>query len=204
MTLDPDSRAEGVERDAEEAAPEHGAAPAVDAGSAPPAGGARVDHDVEVEPGEAAPEAPGDGAAVELERYVDALQRLKADFDNYRKRSERERLAVGLRSTRELVGDLLPVMDNLERAVTALGDQDPSVVAGVEMVRAQLHGLLLTRGVQEIDARGAVFDPNVHEAILSQPSADHAAGTVVEVIQKGYRLDEVVVRPARVIVAAAL
>jgi molecular chaperone GrpE len=202
VALDPDNRAESVERAAHRTHAER--APETEAPAEP--ADVLADPDAALE---ATDEADGavvpeeDATAAELEGYVDALQRLKADFDNYRKRSERERQAIGVSSTRELVGDLLPVMDNLERAVGALGEVSPSVVSGVEMVRAQLHDLLANRGVEEIDADGAVFDPALHEAVMTQPSPDHEAGTVVEVIQKGYRHRDVVVRPARVVVAAA-
>jgi molecular chaperone GrpE len=137
----------------------------------------------------------------ERDEYLDALQRLKAEFDNYRKRNERERQAVALAGVREVVRDLLPVVDNLERAVAALGDQGGQVVAGLEMVRGQLAGLLVGHGVEEIDAHGQSFDPTVHEAIAQVPS-DHPGGTIVEVVQKGYRHADQVLRPTRVVVAA--
>ena len=138
----------------------------------------------------------------ERDEYLDALQRLKAEFDNYRKRSERERQAVALAGVREVARDLLPVMDNLERAVAALGDQGGQVVAGLEMVRGQLAGLLAGHGVEEIDAHGRPFDPTVHEAIAQVPSAEHPGGTIVEVVEKGYRHADHVLRPTRVVVAA--
>jgi molecular chaperone GrpE len=146
---------------------------------------------------------PLDEALAERDRYVDALQRLKADFDNYRKRSERDRQALATSSTRELVADLLPVMDNLERAVAALGDQGEGIVAGLEMVRGQLAGLLTGHGVEEIPAHGERFDPTIHEAIASIPAPGHAEGTVVEVVEKGYRQSEHVLRPTRVVIATA-
>jgi molecular chaperone GrpE len=139
--------------------------------------------------------------AAERDEYLDALQRLKAEFDNYRRRTERDREAVAVGATRELVRSLLPVMDNLERAVAALGGQGDEIVAGLEMVRAQLSELLAGHGVEEIEATGREFDPNVHEAVAQLPSAEHAEGAVVEVIQKGYRISEHVLRPSRVVVA---
>jgi molecular chaperone GrpE len=160
--------------------------------------------------------AEGDGAAepaapepTELERvtaerdqYLDALQRLKAEFDNFRKRNDRERQTVALGATRDVVRGLLPVMDNLERAVVALGDQGEGIVAGLEMVRGQLAGLLTGHGVEEIPAHGEAFDPMVHEAIASIPAPGHPEGTVVEVVEKGYRQAEHVLRPTRVVIAA--
>jgi molecular chaperone GrpE len=155
---------------------------------------------------------PGDDAldrlTAERDEYLDALQRLKAEFDNYRKRNERERQAVALAGVREVVRDLLPVVDNLERAVAALGDRTApggggsgQVVAGLEMVRGQLAGLLAGHGVEEIDAQGQPFDPTVHEAIAQVPS-EHPGGTIVEVVEKGYRHADQVLRPTRVVVAA--
>lgn len=141
-------------------------------------------------------------ATAERDQYLDALQRLKAEFDNYRKRTERDRQAVASGAAREVVRGLLPVMDNLERALAALGDQGEQIVAGVEMVRGQLAGVLAGHGVEEIAAIGHVFDPTVHEAIASVPSPDHPGGTVIEVVEKGYRHSDHVLRPTKVVVAA--
>jgi molecular chaperone GrpE len=141
-------------------------------------------------------------AEAERDQYLDALQRLKAEFDNYRKRTERDRQAVVEGAQREVVRGLLPVMDNLERAVAALGDRGGEILSGLEMVRGQLAGLLAGHGVQEIAAHGEAFDPNVHEAVAQVPSAEHAGGAVVEVIEKGYRISDHVLRPSRVVVAA--
>jgi molecular chaperone GrpE len=139
--------------------------------------------------------------AAERDQYLDALQRLKAEFDNYRKRTERDRQAVVLGATREVVRDLLPVMDNLERAVAALGGGGQEIVAGLEMVRGQLAGLLAGHGVEEIEAAGREFDPTVHEAVAQVPSPQHPDGAVVQVVEKGYRMSEHVLRPSRVVVA---
>jgi molecular chaperone GrpE len=149
-------------------------------------------------------EAPAelDRVAAERDEYLDALQRLKAEFDNYRRRQDRERQSIADGATRDLVRDLLPVMDNLERAVAALGDQGEGIVAGLEMVRGQLAGLLAGHGVEEIQAMGRDFDPTVHEAIAQVPSGEHAEGTVIEVVEKGYRHADHVLRPTRVVVAA--
>jgi len=138
----------------------------------------------------------------ERDAYLDALQRLKAEFDNYRKRVERDRETQHHAGVRDLVGELLPVIDNLERAVAALGGAGDQIVAGVEMVRGQLAGLLAGRGVEEIAAHEEPFDPNVHEAIAQHPTDEHEEGTVVHVSEKGYRLGELIIRPAKVVVAA--
>jgi molecular chaperone GrpE len=142
-------------------------------------------------------------AEAERDEYLDALQRLKAEFENYRRRTERDRQAVVVGAQREFVRGLLPVMDNLERAVAALGDRGGEIVAGLEMVRGQLAGLLAGHGVEEIAAGGEAFDPNVHEAVAQVPAPEHPEGAVVEVIEKGYRISDHVLRPSRVVVAAA-
>ena len=166
----------------------------------PPAGPAEAEDE--------APAAEQNGseelarAEAERDEYLGALQRLKAEFENYRKRTERDRQAVAVGAQREVVRGLLPVMDNLERAVEALGDRGDEIVAGLEMVRGQLAGLLAGLGVEEIEAAGRAFDPNVHEAVAQVPSADHPEGSVVEVIEKGYRISDHVLRPSRVVVAA--
>ena len=108
---------------------------------------------------------------------------------------------MALAGVREVVRDLLPVVDNLERAVAALGDHGGQVVAGLEMVRGQLAGLLAGHGVEEIDAHGRPFDPTVHEAI-AQIASGHPGGTIVEVVEKGYRHADQVLRPTRVVVAS--
>lgn len=151
---------------------------------------------------EAAPPPDLEQVIAERDQYLDALQRLKAEFDNYRKRSDRERQSIGTGATREVVRGLLPVMDNLERAVAALGDQGAPIVAGLEMVRGQLAGLLAGHGVEEIPAEGELFDPTVHEAIASTPSPEHEEGTVIQVIEKGYRQADHVLRPTRVVIAS--
>jgi molecular chaperone GrpE len=138
----------------------------------------------------------------ERDEYLDTLRRTKAEFDNYRKRAERERRATIEAGARDVVADLLPVMDNLERALLAMEGADPGIVVGVEMVRQQLAALLDGRGVTEIEAHELPFDPTVHEAVVSSPSQEHEEGTVMAVVEKGYRLRDTVLRPARVVVAA--
>ena len=151
---------------------------------------------------EATPVSDLERVEAERDEYLDALQRLKAEFDNYRKRNERERQTIATGATREVVRGLLPVVDNLERAVAALGDQGVQIVAGLEMVRGQLAGLLAGHGVEEIPAEGEQFDPTVHEAIASAPSPEHQEGTVIQVIEKGYRHADHVLRPTRVVIAS--
>jgi molecular chaperone GrpE len=137
------------------------------------------------------------------EEYLNDLRRLAADFDNYRKRVARESEVQASRATESLVGELLPVLDNLERALDASEHHEEAKVAeGVQFVRLQLAGLLARRGLEEIPcAPGDEFDPHVHEALSHQPS-DQPEGAVAAVWQRGYRLGDRVVRPARVVVSS--
>ena len=161
-----------------------------------------AEPDVASSPDPSGPDVDVERMVAERDEYLDALQRLKAEFDNYRRRADRDRVALQRAGVRDLVADLLPVMDNLERALAAAAADD-SVLAGVEMVRGQLAALLTGRGVVEIEAAEQPFDPTFHEAIAQMPSDTHAEGTVMAVMEKGYRHDDVVVRPARVVVATS-
>jgi molecular chaperone GrpE len=137
----------------------------------------------------------------ERDEYVDALQRLKAEFDNFRKRTAREQADLVTRASERLVRDLLPVLDDLGRALEAAEQhQEAQLEEGVKLVHRSLADLLKREGLVEIGTEGR-FDPHVHEALLSQPS-DAEEGTVLDVVQRGYKLGERVLRPARVIVAA--
>ena len=143
-------------------------------------------------------------AEAKAQQHLDDLKRLAADFDNYRKRVAREQEALSTRAAERLVKELLPIVDDLERALE-VDPKAPSAEAkleeGVRLVHRQLASVLEREGLAEIETNGK-FDPHVHEALLSQPS-DAEEGSVIEVMQKGYRLGDRVVRPARVIVAAA-
>ena len=139
--------------------------------------------------------------ARERDEYLDALQRLKAEFDNFRKRTARERAAQVVRANEGLVKELLPVLDDLERALEAAEDHEEAKLEdGVRLVHRSLADLLARDGLEEIDTDGA-FDPHVHEALLAQPVDGAEPGSVVQVLQKGYRLGDRVLRPARVVVA---
>jgi molecular chaperone GrpE len=143
-------------------------------------------------------EAP---AARQAPPHDDAYLRLAADFDNYRKRVAREYAEVTQRATERVLGELLPVVDDLERALEAAAEhEEAKLEEGVRLVHRSLSALLERHGLTEIEADGA-FDPHVHEALLARPAEGAESGTVVEVVQKGYRLGDRVVRPARVIVA---
>ena len=164
---------------------------------------AEVEVEVE-ETEEAAAEESSELELVTRERdeYLDALQRLKAEFDNYRKRAERDRESLVALAGERIVRELLPVLDDLERALEAAEEhEEAKLEEGVRLVHRSLADALRREGLEEIATHGA-FDPHVHEALLSQPS-DAEEGTVIETLQKGYRLGDLVLRPARVIVAAA-
>ncbi len=127
--------------------------------------------------------------------------RLAADFDNYRKRVSREYVEVTARANERLLNELLPVLDDLERALEAADQhEEVQLEEGVQLVHRSLAKLLERNGLSEIAADGA-FDPHVHEALLSQPGEGAEPGTVLEVLQKGYRLGDRVLRPTRVIVS---
>jgi molecular chaperone GrpE len=160
-----------------------------------------------------APEAPGDGATAQTEdeltrarrerdEFLDQLQRSRAEFANYQKRSRAQADADRQYAVGTLVLDLLPVIDNLDRALEAARATDAgAIVEGVEMVRRQLLDTLAKHGVEPIPALNQPFDPNQHEAIVQQPDASHPEGTVVAELGKGYRLKDRVLRPSKVAVS---
>jgi molecular chaperone GrpE len=138
----------------------------------------------------------------ERDEYLNDLKRVAADFENYRKRVARDQESLVARAHERLVKELLPVLDDLERALAAAEEhEEAKLEEGVRLVHRSLEDALRREGLAEIETNGQ-FDPHVHEALLSQPS-DAEEGSVLEVLQKGYRLGDRVIRPARVIVAAA-
>jgi molecular chaperone GrpE len=142
-----------------------------------------------------------DALQAERDQLFDRLQRLAAEFDNYRKRNARENAALAERANERLVKELIPVLDDLGRALEAASEhEEAKLEEGVSLVHRSLADLLAKEGLAEIDTNGK-FDPHVHEALLSQPS-DREEGSVIEVVQKGYKLGDKVLRPARVVVAA--
>jgi molecular chaperone GrpE len=146
-------------------------------------------------------EEPLAAAEAKAQQHLDDLKRLAADFDNYRKRVAREQEALSTRAAERLVKELLPIVDDLERALEAAEEhEEAKLEEGVRLVQRQLASVLEREGLAEIETTGR-FDPHVHGALLSQPS-EAEEGSVIEVLQKGYRLGERVLRPARVIVAA--
>ena len=132
----------------------------------------------------------------------DRFLRLAADFENYKKRAARERQEYVQLANERLIAELIPILDDLERALAAAEEhQEAQLEEGVELVHRSVAALLARHGVRPIETDGK-FDPHVHEALLSQPS-EAEEGSVIDVVQKGYKLGERVVRPARVVVAAA-
>ena len=139
---------------------------------------------------------------VENEELIDTLQRVKAEFDNYRKRAARDQESLVARAHERLVKELLPVLDDLERALVAAEEHaEAKLEEGVKLVHRELVEALAKEGLVEIETDGH-FDPHVHEALLSQPDDDRESGAILDVLQKGYRIGDKVVRPARVIVVA--
>jgi molecular chaperone GrpE len=151
------------------------------------------------EPAAEEPPAPEPEAA--QEERDESYLRLAADFDNYRKRVAREHAELTQRANERLLNELLPVLDDLERALEAAAEhEEAKLEEGVKLVHRSFLSLLERHGLSEIETNGA-FDPHVHEALLAQAAEDAEEGSVLQVLQKGYRLGERVLRPARVIVA---
>ncbi|HEX5110072.1 MAG TPA: nucleotide exchange factor GrpE [Vicinamibacterales bacterium] len=142
----------------------------------------------------------------ELRRERDALQdrllRTAAEFDNYRKRVERDRRELSEFAAADALMDMLPIIDNLERALQAPSGSDAEGLRkGVELIHRQMLELLRKRGAKPIEALGADFDPNIHQAVVHEPSDRHREGEIMEELQRGYRLGERLLRPSMVKVA---
>jgi molecular chaperone GrpE len=139
-------------------------------------------------------------AGAKAEEYRDALQRERADFTNYRRRMELENASMGRLATGTAIKKFLPVMDDLERALAHRPAGD-TWAEGIELVHRKFQSILDAEGVTRIDAKGKPFDPNLHEAIMQEPSTEYEPGTVIDVLQQGYIHGERVLRPALVKVA---
>jgi molecular chaperone GrpE len=136
----------------------------------------------------------------ERDEYLADLKRVAAEFENFRKRAARDYESLVSRAHERLVKELLPVLDDLERALVAAEEhEEAKLEEGVRLVHRELRSALGKEGLVEIETDGA-FDPHVHEALLTQPS-DQDDGAILEVIQKGYRLGDRVLRPARVVIS---
>jgi molecular chaperone GrpE len=144
--------------------------------------------------------------AKKAEEYLALAQRTQADFENYRKRAARETAAAQERGVAKLAKELLPAVDNLDRALEAAqhdGDNGAStLVSGIKLVHADVIAALSRVGIERFEPKGEQFDPQRHEAIAQQPVEGAQSGTIVEVYQRGYLLGDFVIRPARVVVAA--
>lgn len=144
--------------------------------------------------------------AEKADEYLELAQRTKADFENYRKRAARETAAAQERGIAKLARELLPAVDNLDRALEAVqahgGEEaSDSVSSGIKLVHADVVAALSRAGIQRYSPQGEAFDPQHHEAVAQQPVEGAQPGTIVEVYQRGYRIGESVLRPARVVVA---
>jgi len=147
--------------------------------------------------------------AAKADENWDRLLRTMADFDNFKKRAAREKTESAQYATASVLQKLLPVLDNFEMALTAAqsaagattGEQLASFQSGVSMIQQQLRSVLTESGLEELDATGKPFDPNFHEAVSQQDSADVPEGQVLQQLRKGYKFKERLLRPATVIVA---
>ena len=152
--------------------------------------------------------APPDEAAKlaeERDQLRDRLLRTTAEFDNYRKRVDRDRRDMSDRAAESVLLDLLPIVDDLERALAAetSGEGAEAYRRGVELIHKQVMDLLTRRGVKAMEALGADFDPNLHQAVASEPAEGARDGEVIAVLRTGYLLNDRLLRPAMVKVAQA-
>ncbi len=139
-------------------------------------------------------------AKAKVEEQNDQFLRLQAEYDNYRKRTMKEKTELIKYATEGLVGELLPILDNFDRAISAakVTSDFASFSQGVEMILRQIQTALGNEGLKAIEAEGQPFDPNIHEAVLRVESDEHPENTVLEELQKGYYLKEKVLRPSMV------
>ncbi|HEV3001811.1 MAG TPA: nucleotide exchange factor GrpE, partial [Solirubrobacteraceae bacterium] len=172
------------------------AAATADGAPAPDASAEAVEHDL----------SELTAKAQQRDEYLALAQRTQADFENFRKRATREQGLAEGRGVAKVVRELLPALDNLERALAAAEGQpnggEHHLAEGIRLVQAELVAAMNRVGVQGYAPKGERFDPNVHEAMAQQPVDGAESGTIVEVFQSGYRLGGDVIRPARVVVAA--
>jgi molecular chaperone GrpE len=137
----------------------------------------------------------------ELRREHEMYLRALADFDNYRRRVERERASAARSGKRELILSLLEVLDSFDRALEHAGDSSSSISEGLQAIYRKLQRVVEAQGLTPFDSLGETFDPELHEAIGSVPTGEYESGTVVDEVQRGYRWGDEVLRPARVRVA---
>ena len=146
-----------------------------------------------------ATEEASEQPAEEPDNYLELAQRIKADFENYRKRAAREAAAAGERARSGLVRELLPIVDNLERALASAEDGEQHLAEGVRLVHSELIAVLERNGIQQFDPSGDKFDPSEHEALSVREEGE--PGLVLDVVEKGYRTNGTILRPARVVVS---
>lgn len=137
----------------------------------------------------------------QIDEYKNRWYRAQADFDNFRKRTQKEIQDIHLYAGEQLIKDILPVVDNFERALNSIEDREGPIYKGVQLIYQQLKNVLEKYDVKEIDAQGKAFDPRFHEAVMQVESQEHENDTVIEVLQKGYLFHTKVIRPSMVKVA---
>jgi len=206
----------------QEAAPETPAPPGRGRIEDPPPGAVAADPTQQADPPAPATDAPAapaapeeDGTGVDpaalreragkADEYLALAQRTQADFENFRKRMTRDVRAAEARGMGRLARELLPALDNLDRAIAAVEASDDheehDLTKGIRLVQSELSAALARAGIEAYAAKGERFDPVHHEAVAQTPVEGAEAGSIVEVLQSGYRLNELVLRPARVVVA---
>lgn len=187
----------GADRDRDDAVAEVEAARSAEARMAVETTETETEAELSAEP-------PDDDPAhlkAERDRYLDLAKRAQADFDNYRKRAAKDAAAAGARAKVGLVRELLPVVDNLERALTSATESDSAIAEGVRLVHADLIGVLERNGIESQEPAGEKFDPTEHEAVSMREEDGAEPGIVLDVVEKGYKLNDTVIRPARVVVS---
>ena len=201
----PAPRTEGTDRARPRDEEPAGAAPSPEE-AVPEAAEAPEEAEIVSDEAAATSEEEEDGELAQIQRerddYLVLAQRAQADFENYRKRAAKEMAAASSRAKAALARELLPVVDNLERAVASASEDDAGLEQGVRLVHSDLVSALERTGVESFAPAGEAFDPKLHEALSTRPEPDVEAGVVIDVVEKGYRLDGTVLRPARVIVSA--
>ena len=150
---------------------------------------------------EDAAETQNDVLTAELQEKNDRILRLQADFENFRRRTAKEKEELAAVITQNLLTDLLPLLDNFERAMAVEQTDVEAFQKGVEMIFTQLREVMEKHGLEHIDAEGQPFDPNVHQAVMRVENSDVEDGTITQVLQKGYQAKGRVIRPAMVQVA---
>jgi molecular chaperone GrpE len=162
------------------------------------------EHDELPQEGSPAPPEQVDQLRQERDDYLERLQRMTAEFDNYRKRTERERREIWDRAAASIVEELLPIADDFERALNADAGADATAYReGIAIIHRQLMDLLTRRGVKPIEAVGQDFDPRWHQAVVHEPAPGHRDGEVLEELRRGYMLGDRLLRPSMVKVAKA-